>query len=316
MKEFVPDGDVLKSFMRSQAPVKVIQGPIGCLSRDTEFLSPTGWKRMDEWAPGDQVAEWEEAHGEIAFRHPLDYIAKPCDRMWHFRNANTLSMVLSDEHRVPVYDWSGKFQVKTASALAARPSRNTVPVSFIAPEGGGLPLTDSQIRLAVAINADGCFPKRGEQVVITVRKERKKARIVQLLEAAGVEHHSYEHSQRPGEVTFAFKRNGWRKGFGPEWWGANRHQLSVILDECLLWDGLADHAEQRFYTTLKSSADFIQYAAHATGRRATIARRDETREGWSDTYTVFISCPGSAKGNVQLRGDTTEIERVVAPGGM
>jgi hypothetical protein len=45
VKEFVPDGEVLRTFMRSQAPVKVIQGPIGCLSRDTEFLSPTGWKR-------------------------------------------------------------------------------------------------------------------------------------------------------------------------------------------------------------------------------------------------------------------------------
>jgi hypothetical protein len=315
VKEFRPAGETLRQFMLSKAPVKLIQGPIGCLSEDTEFLTPSGWKFISCYRPGDQVAEWDPATGEIAFRAPRAFIDKPCEEMWAFRNEHSLSMVVSDEHRVPLYDYSGKFVVRTAAQLARCPSRHTVPVSFLAPAGGGLPMTEQQIRLWVAISADGCLPKRGNQVVVTVRKERKKQRLRELLAANKVEWAEYEHSKRPGELSFAFPRTGWGKGFGPEWWTASRRQLEVVLDECIFWDGLANHAEQRFYTTHRSSADFIQYAAHATGRRATISAHKDPRGDWNFIYTVFITTPGSSKAKVMLRGDCVRIERVAAPGG-
>lgn len=315
MKRFVPNGETLRKFMQSKARVKVIQGPIGCLSCDTEFLTPTGWIPISQYEKGDQVAEWCPGSGVITFREPKSYIDLPCDEMWWFRNDHNMSMFLSDEHRVPVYDYEGRFAVKTAACLARRPSKNTIPVSFFAPTEGTLPYTDAQIQLRVAIAADGCLPKRGNQIVICVRKERKKVRLRQLLTEAGVEWKELTRVGRPTELTFAFSRDGWSKGFGPEWWGASRHQLEIVVEECLLWDGLANHEEDRFFSTLRDEADFIQFAAHATGRRASISIREEENEEWSTYYTVHITKPGSQKARVGLRGDHTIIERMPAPGG-
>jgi hypothetical protein len=314
VKRFEPDGRVLVDFMRSAAPVKIIQGPIGCLSAETEFLTPHGWKAIAAYEPGDQVAEWEPKTGGVEFWAPREFIDLPCEEMWHFHSNHSLSMVLSDEHRVPLYDWSGALVVKTASHLAAKPSKHRVPVSFLAPETGSLSLTDAQIRLSVAISADGCFPKRGNQVVVTVRKDRKKERLRRLLSAAGVEWVEHQHSTRTSEVTFAFQRDGWAKGLTGRWWGASRRQLLIVLEECVHWDGLANHEEERFYTTNREEADFIQYAAHATGRRATLAaKRDKRNAAWKEHYTVHITTPGSRRATVMLRGDHTTITRVPAP---
>lgn len=315
MKVFTPDGEVLRQFMLCPKPVKLIQGPIGCLSGDTEFLTSRGWKAIAEYRPGDDVAEWSEADGRIAFKQPRSFIDQPCEGMWRFANDHGLSMVLSDEHRVPLYDYAGKFVVKRADQVARTPSKHTVPVSFLAPEVGSLDMTEQQIRLHVAITADGCLPKRGNQVIVTVRKERKKVRLRELLSANKIEWAEHQHSTRAAEVAFAFSRTGWSKGFGPEWYGASRRQLEVVLEECLLWDGLAGHEEQRFSTSRWDEATFVQYAAHATGRRASIGATHSGDAGWALNFNVQITTPGSRKAKVMLRGDHTRITRVPAPGG-
>lgn len=308
---YEPDGAVLTRFFWDRNPVAIIQGPIECLSGDTEFLSDGGWVRIDRW-DGHRVAEWRE-DGQAELRRPLGYVAKPCDEMWSFSNDHALSMVVSDEHRVPLYDRNGNLRVRRACEIADSPGRYTVPTTF-SPNSPGLPMTDAQIRLHVAIAADGCLPKRGNQIVITLRKARKKARLRKLLSDAGLSWREHQHSTRLTELAFAFCREGWSKGFTPEWWQASQKQLEVIIDECVFWDGMAGR-ETRFYTTVSEAADFIQYAAHACGRRASITRRAPRKEGWSEDFVVHIARKDGPKSRVGLRVDNVRIERVKAPGG-
>jgi hypothetical protein len=316
-KIYRPNGMELHRFLFDNSPVAIIQGPVGCLDAHTEFLTPHGWKRIADYQPGDAIAEWDHASGKIAWALPREFVNLPCTEFWRFSNRHSLSMVLSDEHRVPVYTTLGRFKVMRADALAAAPGRHMVPVSFAAPDGGGLPLSDEEIRLFIAIAADGCLPKRGNQIVICVRKARKKARLRWLLRNAGVTWKEHQHSTRPSELTFAICREGWNKGFGSApWYGASRRQLEIVLDELPHWDGLCDGSDERFATTVREQADFVQYAAHATGRRATISVKDDARnEGWATLYTVYITRPGSRKSRVAVRGDHTAIERVASPDG-
>ena len=72
----------------------------GCVSADTEFLTPTGWKRIDQYKPGDQVAQFYPASREIEFVEPLAYVKKPCTEMIHVAPARGMSQRLSPEHRV------------------------------------------------------------------------------------------------------------------------------------------------------------------------------------------------------------------------
>ena len=44
-------------FMNTRARVLDSSDP-GCVSCDTEFLTPLGWKRIDQYEPGDLVAQF------------------------------------------------------------------------------------------------------------------------------------------------------------------------------------------------------------------------------------------------------------------
>ena len=54
--------------------------------------------------------------------------------------------------------------------------------------GEGIGLSDDQIRLMVAVIADGCFKSATNRCVINVKKQRKKERIEALLKATNLEY--------------------------------------------------------------------------------------------------------------------------------
>jgi hypothetical protein len=263
---------------------------------------------MDQYREGMLVAQWHQ-DGRIEFVQPSRYVVEPCGELIYFHN-KSLSMQLSDEHRMPLYQWDGAFVVKEAAAVAKKPSRHIVPTTFTPPYADA-PVSDDEIRLAVAINADGHHVKRGFQTQITVRKPRKKARIAELLEAVGVEFKTRTYASRPTETTFDFIHSYKGKRFsGWYWWTLSKRQLAVVIDEMSHWDGLFTTDEVRFHGAYKEDADFIQYAAHAIGGKATIHRVRYAAANWSDLYVVHVAMPGSVKSVVTLRGDGVTIERI------
>lgn len=310
---YTPVGSTVP-FLTSDKFSSFIIGPVGCLSGDSEVLTPQGWVRMDAWN-GQEVAEWEPETNAMAFRQPVAYVAKPCDELIHFENKHALSMVLSPEHRVPVLDWKGEFKVTTAEQLERKPSSNTIPINWVT-SGDTLGMSDEEIRLWVAIAADGHYPVTGKQCFITVRKERKKERVRELLQNAGVPFNETVYDSRPTETKFTFPRPSHPKHFDERWWRASSRELNLLLDELDHWDGLHEHAEKRFSTARKDQAEIVQFAAHSCGRRATLRVETNEDKGWRPTYAVQISTWGSPKGKVKLRKDTTDIRRVPALNGM
>lgn len=302
----------LAEFHADNSLVRAVAGPIGCLPAETEFLSDSGWVRMDEWN-GHSVAEWSEATGEIRFARPLRFIDEPCDTLIEFRTQHSLHMVVSDEHRVPAYNWNGEFVVKTGAELERKPSRHRIINTF--GRGGPSTMSDEDLRLWVAIAADGNYPKRGKQCKVVVRKERKKERIRYLLDATGTEFYERVHSGRPTETTFTFDRPDLPKLFDDRVYHFTSHMARVAVDELQYWDGLHGYDYDRFSTSIKDQADKVQFLCHLAGRRATINTVDYTAQGWSTIYNVHIARTGNAKNNVCIRGDSTDIRRVVPSDG-
>lgn len=288
----------LKRFMLSDKSIRIVRGPVGCLSGDTEYLSPFGWRRIDQYA-GGPVAQWED--GLLSFVMPLGYINAPCVQpMYQFSTVHALSMRVTGNHRVPVYDWAGKFRVKDAEQLARKPSRHVIPTTFIR-HTSALELTEIDIRLRVMIAADGFYPARGSQAVVCVRKDRKKQRFRWLMQQAQIEYSEVVRTGRPTETVFTFKRPPHPKPLGAEWYSASSEQLGILLDEMQYWDGLYEGPEMRFSTAKPQEADVVQFAAHATGRRATISKVEYPGKKWNPTYTVQIASGRKAK--VCLRGE-------------
>lgn len=288
--------------------VRGIMGPVGCTDTDTEYLSPTGWKRIGDY-DGGEVAQWD-TDGRISFVYP-DYVEGPCKEMILFENANSISMCVSPNHRMPLYQFDGKFVVKTAETVEAKPSRHRVPVNFT-PSNTVNSLTDAEVRLRVMIAADGHYPTTGNQCIITVRKDRKKDRVRELLAVNGIEWTEGVNEKRPTEVRFVFARPSFPKPLheSHNWYTATQHEFSILIDEMSHWDGLYNHEEVRFYTDKKEEADVIQFAAHAIGRISHIRWQDYREELWVKTYVVSVSRASSRRGVVGLRGDNVEIKRV------
>ena len=301
----------LKAFIKDYAPGQLfydwVLGPVGCLPADSEFLTPTGWRRMDDWREGDQVAVWSHETRSVAFE-AARWVKIATDESFHRFDSGSLEMELSSEHTVPYYDYRGAFQTCLAGDMAVAPSRRTIPTTWEL-DREDFPVDDEFIRLRVAFSADGHIPAKGKQVSITVRKERKKARLRELLAAVSFKWSERTYVQRPTETIFVFEWHGVRKSLN--WvWGLSSDQLAVVVDECLRWDGLNDHAEKRFYTSVKSNADAVQFAAHSCGFRATIKSYDDPRsETWATMYTVAIRATDNPKNRAMVRAET-RISRV------
>ncbi len=313
--------DFIKCKLDGELFYSYIVGPYGPVSGDTEYLTPSGWKPINKYVPGEKIAQWtpdesgDPKNGRIEFVDPDDYIVTEATEFIHFKNKKSLSMMLSPNHRVPLYGWDGKFKVMTAAEAAAKPSKCIVPTAFVV-DRPGTEMSEALLRLGVAINADGHFPPRSKKCIITVRKERKKRRIRHLLDNLGITYD--ERTTDPNRLTetrFLFESPYVGKHFDSIWWDASTKELEIILAETIFWDGAYESDEQIYFSTSKLDADFIQYAAHAVGGRASISKVvDKRNNAWSPVYVVRIARPASQKSNVLLRKDTIDIERKLAVG--
>lgn len=256
----------LVPFFTSEKFIALAVGPVGCVDRETEFLTPKGWKKICDYKEGDLVAQWNSETDQAEFVKPLKYIRKPCGRFYHFANPGELDMMLSEEHRV-VYRLRRKgeqIHECTAAEMAERhwatgAESVRIPVTFTPPEADGLPYSDDMLRLAVVVCVSGEVSPTGS-VKISVKPSYKTRRLRELLEAVGAAF-SVQESAKTGTKQFYFRVPFTDKSFGANWWNATRRQLSVVAEEFARWDGsYVRNTVPEFKTDNKELADFAQYA--------------------------------------------------------
>lgn len=295
----------LVPFFTSEKFISLVCGPVGCVSCDTEFLSPKGWKRIDQYSDGDLVAQWNPETEQAEFVKPSEYIKLPCKEFIKFDNGAGLSQVLSAEHRMVFRARKNMKKLRELTAVEMLDwvkNGNTtdvkVPVAFKAPNTKGLDFTEAELRLAVAICADGT-KREASSVEICLRKDRKIGRLKQLLADAGIPYSVYSTSR--GDSIFRFHPKRRDKEFGPEWWAVSGEQAEVIVDEMTHWDGHIAKGKMFFTSVSKQSADFIQYCLLLTGRRSGIAHCSAQREGWKDYFKVSASVSKNAYQGINNR---------------
>lgn len=296
-------------FHASSSRVRVVIGPVGCLPGWTEVMTPRGWVRMDECRDGTPILQWDAESGVAEFAKPLIRVKTDCSEMLYFDCGRHFSMTVTENHRVPLYSWNGKFVVKSAAEVAAHPSKHRVPTTWT--KNGGLQgFSDAQLRLWVAIAADGSYPRRGKQCVCSFRKSRKIDRLESLLREAGVEYDKRTSVRRSGavETRIVFDRPGHPKHFDWRLAKCTSHQAEVIVGELRHWDGKFTTDYNEFCTTDRRDADIVQFLAHTCGRNAVISsHKDRRNAAWSEVYSVSISRPDSPKRKVAIRCDGTKV---------
>jgi hypothetical protein len=239
----------------------------GCVDADTEFLTPTGWKRIADYEEGDKVAQYHE-NDTISFIEPLKYHKYEADKLWSIKTKYGVDQVLSDEHNV-VY-LSDKHNIckkslkdiRDVQEKSVRGFGGRFITTFGRNVGGvGVPLSEEDIRVMVAVMADGHFSS------VRLKKDRKKDRLAKLLSDAGISYTRKQVAPYDGFETFRFYAPLRMKTYEGFWWEASKEQLKVICEECVHWDG---NQTNHFYSSVKEDVDFLQYAFASIGKRSTV----------------------------------------------
>lgn len=308
---------------------------MGCVDSETEYLSPTGWQKISEYTSG-KVAQYTPG-GDVEFVAPSEYVKLPCVDMVRIKTKYGLDQLVSPEHRVLITDGkknTPKYETLSAEKLQCRHdqyhegykklgggckagtasiafSGAAIPTAFKYKPTAAMPYTDAQLQVLVAVIADGYFGSKTKHCVVRLKKERKKTRLCQLLNAAGIPYKNTPCLPEGFTKIVFYAPERWKE-FGVEFWSASRTQLELLAEESLHWDGCTTRGK-RFSTTSKASADFIQFAFCATGRTARISER--LREGRKsieyvvqirDTTRLYLCSNTSTRTNTIYKTPSTD----------
>lgn len=133
--------------------------------------------------------------------------------------------------------------------------------------------TDDELRLQIAAMADGYFSSKNTNFCrFTFTKQRKTDRLLSILKRMGKKYSI--NRVRKNEINIDCTTKTLDKEFNSNYFKADSHQLEVIAEECLYWDG---NCRNQFYTSSSKSSDFIQYCFTVTGKNSsirTVKRKD------------------------------------------
>lgn len=273
----------------------------GCVDADTEYFNGYEWKKISEYSPDnyERVLQYHE-DGSASLTYPVSYIVNDnVDTLNHIYNSTGLDMVVSNDHRMYLYKNYAKYMMGIRSKLTNEiitfdefmsGSKNRhVPTTFTM-SAKGIPVSDNDIRLLVAIYADGTFD--GNKIVVSLKKDRKKIRLRHLLTNSDIGWTERNINNTEYTVFYIHPKPSIKqwftdKQFTSKWYDCSDEQLSTVVDECIYWDGSVGEGNRlgTYFTSKKNEADFIQFALTRLGYRATISLNNGT-ETKTDSYRV------------------------------
>jgi spore cortex formation protein SpoVR/YcgB (stage V sporulation)/intein/homing endonuclease len=274
-----------------------------CVSGDTEYLSPTGWRRIDQY-DGGLVGQYHE-DGRVTFVQPQRYIQREQAEFIHV-SSEKLSQMITDDHTVIAINGNGNIIKITGAELERRQAEKTrgfnckFITGFQIDHGSELDMSDDEMRLHIAIKADGSIVNPNVdkthwnaqphyRIRFHLKKERKIERLKGILAALAIPYK--EESTYDGCMSIQFNFKKIEKRYTSEWYKASPRQLQIIGDEVLQWDGCTRSAS--FSSAHHEDADYIQYVWTATNHHAHVYRDARTLNVTkSDQTSISLSRNG------------------------
>lgn len=302
----------------------------GSNSADTEFLTPYGWKRIDEYEDGDLVAEYCPKTKITKFVEPKAYSVLPCNEgFFHLKTTKGIDTMVSNDHTM-------YYQKQRSEELHSIKARELVEKHYSLSQGfrgrfetvskghsfsnKGLPLTDDELRLAVAYQADG-FTRVSStgRTGFSLKKERKIKRLKMLLNRAGIPYKEGGKVEEKETVDIYCNLPRTDKTFSGDWWEVTKEQAKVIYEECTKWDG-HEGSFNAYFSNSKENCDYIQFIAMALGVRATVNREasplDNKSKRTGNCYWCRFSLKADSTVSMTHKDGPIPIEKVEAEDGL
>ncbi len=264
-----------------------------CVPGDHEVLTRDGWKRIDEWTEqtdgyGDIMQYTETGELEFAPAKPnrFDNVEEPLLRC----RTGQVDFAVTPGHWCVVERRRGGIAKRQVGEMCK--IKGKYLLSAPRKNEASAPLTDAQIRLRVAVQADGHYLTDCRAIRFRFKRLRKIERMRVLLAEAGVENVELRFPSEPDVAVFRLSRfPRWLedcKQFGVELLEFSQDQLEVFLAELEFWDGYRYGPGSMSYTTTNAqNAEWIQTAAHLSGKAAVIRVLDRNPR-WNTAYCVTV----------------------------
>ena len=248
-----------------------------CVDADTEYLSPTGWKKISNYT-GGPVGQFTDNY-EMEFVEPINYIVNEnCEYMNEFENS-VVHQRLTDDHRVVYVSHENNnlkvrpfHEIKKMHETKTRGFHGKFVNVFKPKINTSVPYSDNELRFLVAAFADGSII--GNKVRFHLKKERKINRLLEILNSSNINYFISDSYEGRKLITCDYKLEN--KYYTNDFYRSSIEQLKVITNEVLFWDGTIS-PQRRFFSTCKSSVDFIQYAFTSMGFRSSITETVDLR---------------------------------------
>jgi ATP-dependent exoDNAse (exonuclease V) alpha subunit len=309
--------------------ISILNGSAGCVDKDTEYFNGEKWIKISEYKEGDMVLQYNK-NRTANLTIPLKYIKKECDYFNVIKTQNgSINQWLCDEHDI-VY-LTSRNNIAKKNVLEMIKTHQNSPSGFTGKfinsfnyEGKGIDLTNEEIRLMVAVIADGSFKDNSNVCRVNIKKDRKKERLRAILKQAKIEWKEFKKDS--GYSVFTFIPPMKVKKFDKYWYSANNTQMETILNEVFYWDGRIDEkGRTSFSTTEKESADYVQFIASCLDYYASVNIFDRVGQEYetcgkiytrkSIEYSVHVSKRKGRKSSLKVRNSKTEIVKKLSPDG-
>lgn len=264
----------------------------GCLTPETEVLTPNGWVSIGAWT-GEDIACFSNGH--IFFESPMAYHKYDIyDQPLYTGRSRYLSCRVTADHKLVRYERQSKtYRDVLARDWEAKP-HYVIPLNGIAEFGSD----DTDYRLAVAIQADASL--YGNHAVFHLVKKRKQQRLEMLLPSGSYKKtpcnchpNGFRYSVSSGVVSPVLGILT-DKQFNANLLKVTRRRAEEILAECLLWDGCIEKRTTSYCSSILSNVVWMQTLAHLLGKTGTISTATGGYSGKPVYHVHFSRWPVAA----------------------
>jgi DNA polymerase len=289
-----------------------------CVTGEHEVLTPQGWRRIDETPSGVTIMQWSPegvltwVSAEIGDYGVPPHVARI--------SGTAIRGVFTLDHRLPnalrhsgVVDWTPErlLSVKRRDGFACRGVVAQADAAW----------TDAQIRLLVALQADGTPRKR--RFAWRLKKARKIERLRLLLAECGIPFYERRHPCAPDVLNLAIRTHdvpSWlSKGFGAWVLALSSRQCGVLLDEVPHWDGFRHQRNGAIclMSPEKDQVDWVATAAALAGRPGTVEwyACDKSERGRWAFYERSSRTTTLYRSDVSVEGNTARVYCPTTPTG-
>lgn len=299
----------------------------GCVDKDTEYLTPNGWKKMCNYSDGDLVGQYN--NGKLEFVKPISFINTDAEPMFRITSGYTTDMVLSENHNVLLLNKSNKeykrrfievFEDWNNKKIGSGLRSAKVPMSFRYDfDNNSCGLSEKELRLMIAFCADGTWYSKPWDGTIHIKKESKKARLRSILRDSGIEYKEIEwnNGSEKGYSSFRIKKLPIKTKRLKDLFakGISKKDAEIFAEEIFNWDG---NCKNLYYSTFKEDADIVQFILSAvTGKQVRMYNDGRTYKR-SEGPLWYVSLTTTTNPNLfrNNRTDTDIVEFIPEDGKM